>query len=103
MLAGTAAVTAASLALARRQSTVDGRLPAVALLAGYPAAVGGAQLAAARDPRPATVQQAVGAGILGLIPLQAGLLAGAGYARLGGALGTLWPLARRLSRRMSPT
>ncbi|HVQ95759.1 MAG TPA: UbiA family prenyltransferase [Mycobacteriales bacterium] len=101
-LAGTALVTAASLAVARRKSTVDGRLPA-GLLAGYPAAVSGAQLAAARDPSPATVQRAVGAGILGLIPLQAGLLAAAGSPRLGGALGTLWPLARRLSRRMSPT
>jgi 4-hydroxybenzoate polyprenyltransferase len=100
--AGTVAVTGASLLLARRQSTMDGRLP-VGLLAGYPAAVGAAQLAAARDPSPAAVQRAVGAGILGLIPLQAGLLAAAGNGRLGGALGALWPLARRLSRRMSPT
>jgi 4-hydroxybenzoate polyprenyltransferase len=45
----------------------------------------------------------VGAGILGLIPLQAGLLAAGGSARLGGALSALWPVARQLSRRVSPT
>jgi 4-hydroxybenzoate polyprenyltransferase len=98
-LAGTVAVTAAGLAAARRRA----RLPAAGSLASYAVTVGRAQLAAARDPAPAAVQRAVGAGILGLIPLQAGLLAAAGQPRLGGALGTLWPVARRLSRRVSPT
>jgi 4-hydroxybenzoate polyprenyltransferase len=101
-LAGTAAVTIAGLAAARRR-TGGGWPPAVGLVAGYPAAVAGAQLAAARDPAPATVQRAVGAGILGLIPLQAGLLAAGGNTRLGAALSALWPVARRLSRRVSPT
>lgn len=96
-LAGTAGVTAAALLGSR------GRAGAAALLAGYPAAVGGPQLAAARQPAPATVQRAVGAGILGLIPLQAGLLAARGSPRLGAAVGALWPVARRLARRVSPT
>jgi 4-hydroxybenzoate polyprenyltransferase len=96
-LAGTAAVTVAALAASR------GRPGAAGLLSGYPAAVGRAQLAAARQPAPATVQRAVGAGILGLIPLQAGLLAANGSNRLGAAVGALWPVARRLSRRVSPT
>lgn len=93
-LAGTLAVTALA---ARRCS------PAGAVLAGvYAGSVGGAQLAAARDPRPATVQGAVGAGVLGLIPLEAALLSRRGPLPAA-ALVTLWPLARRLSRRVSPT
>jgi hypothetical protein len=100
-LAGTAAVTALA---AGATATAPGRgpLPA-ALLAGYAAAAGRGQLAAAHDPRPATVQRAVGAGILALIPLQAGLLAAAGARRLGCGLAALWPVARLLSRRVSPT
>jgi 4-hydroxybenzoate polyprenyltransferase len=79
------------------------RLAGGALLAGYATELGKAQLAAARDPRPATVQRAVGAGVLGLILLEAGLLAGAGAVRLACGLAALWPLARRLGRRVSPT
>jgi UbiA prenyltransferase family protein len=80
-----------------------GRIAGAVLTAAYAADVGRAQLAAVRDPTPATVQRAVSTGILGLIPLQGGLLASAGAARAGCALATLWPLARRLSRRVSPT
>jgi hypothetical protein len=110
-LAGTAAVTVLAAAVAARSRPVPaggrragvGGPVAAALLASYAAELSRAQVAAIRDPRPATVQRAVGAGILALIPLQAGLLAAAGTARLGGALAALWPVARRLSRRMSPT
>jgi 4-hydroxybenzoate polyprenyltransferase len=106
-LAGTGAVTALAAMVGRRRQPgaagTMGRLAATALLGGYALDLGRAQLAAARDPRPATVQRAVGTGVLGLIPLQAGLLAGTGTARLGCGLATLWPLARRLSRRVSPT
>ncbi len=49
------------------------------------------------------MQRAVGAGVLGLIPLEAALLDRAGAPRLAAGLVTLWPLARRLSRRVSPT
>ncbi len=94
-LAGTAAVTA----LAARGAGPLG----AGLVAAYAGSVGGAQLAAARDPRPARLQQAVGAGVLGLIPLEAALLARGGAPRLAAAVATLWPLARRLSRRVSPT
>lgn len=101
-LAGTAAVTVLAVVTAAGGGAA-GRPTAAALLAGYAAAAGRGQLAAANDPRPATVQRAVGAGILALIPLQAGLLAAAGSARLGRGLAALWPVARRLSRRVSPT
>ena len=100
-LGGTAAVTAlAAVAVPSggRSSSVG-----VGLLAAYAGSFGGAQLAAARDPRPTTIQQAVGTGVLGLIPLEAALLARGGAPRLAAGLATLWPVARRLSRRVSPT
>jgi 4-hydroxybenzoate polyprenyltransferase len=111
-LAGTAAVaavvsvagTAAPVQLAGSRARADAdRIAGAVLTAAYAADVGRAQLAAVRDPTPAIVQRAVSTGILGLIPLQASLLASAGAAPLGCALATLWPLARRLSRRVSPT
>jgi hypothetical protein len=49
------------------------------------------------------MQRAVGAGILGLIPLEAGLLAGAGSLLPAAGLAGLWPLARKLSRRRAVT
>lgn len=104
-LAGTAtAATGAALAIRR----APGRHPAAAvaataLLAGYAATVGRAQLAAARLPAPATVRRAVGAGILGTMPLQAALAAGAGALRAALPIAAGFPLARRLARRVSPT
>lgn len=106
-LAGTGAVTGLAavvgLGPGKPAPRAAGRLVGSALLAGYATELGRAQLAAARDPRAATVQRAVGAGVLGLILLEAGLLAGAGAVRLGCGLAALWPLARQLGRRVSPT
>lgn len=75
----------------------------VGLLGAYAGTIGVAQLAAARDPRPATVQRAVGAGVLGLIPLEAALLARSGRPAAAAGVAALWPVARRLSRRVSTT
>ncbi|MGP3972185.1 SCO3242 family prenyltransferase, partial [Streptomyces sp. 6N223] len=71
----------------------------------YAAAVGRAQLAAARDPAdPGTVRHATGTGIRGLIPLQAALIARTGRApALAGALLAAGPLARLASKVVSPT
>ena len=110
-LAGTAVIAAVSAtesavrvsAAGPRAGARAGRIAGAVLTAAYAADVGRAQLAAARNPAPPVVQRAVSTGILGLIPLQGGLLASAGAAGLGCALATLWPLARRLSRRVSPT
>ena len=102
-LAGTAAVTALAGRRRRRPAGPVARTVGGGLLAAYAGSIGGAQLAAARDPRPATVQRAVGAGVLGLIPLEAALLARGGAPRLAAGLVVLWPVARRLSRRVSPT
>lgn len=111
-MAGTAAV-AAAVAVGPGAGPVPpagpgartraGRIAGAVLTAAYAADVGRAQLAAVRNPDPAVVQRAVSTGILGLIPLQGALLATTGAARLGCAVATLWPLARQLSRRVSPT
>jgi len=115
-LAGTAAVTALAAAVPtgppdRARVTGPATAPArarrdpvgIALLGAYAGVLGAAQLAAARDPRPATVQRAVGTGVLGLIPLEAALLARGGAPRTGAAVAALWPVARRLARRVSAT
>ena len=47
------------------------------------------------------MQKAVGAGILGLIPLEAGLLAGSGSLVPAAGVAALWPLARRAAKRRS--
>jgi 4-hydroxybenzoate polyprenyltransferase len=75
----------------------------LALLGAYATAVGGAYASAARDPSPERLQRAVGAGILGLMPLQATLLAGAGALAPAAAIAGLWPLARSLARRKAVT
>jgi 4-hydroxybenzoate polyprenyltransferase len=86
-----------------RQRDVAFRATAAALLAGYAGTVGSAQLAAVRDPAPRQVRRAVGAGILGMMPLQAALAARAGSRRSAVLLAAAFPVARRLARRVSPT
>jgi len=76
---------------------------AAGLLGRYVASVGGAQLAAARRPSAERVRNAVGAGILGLIPLQASLTAAKGRPVAALSLAAAHPLARRLARKVSAT
>ncbi|MFD8693079.1 SCO3242 family prenyltransferase [Streptomyces sp. NPDC059651] len=57
----------------------------------------------ALNPSPPLTQRAVGGGIRSMIPLQAALAARAGAAGTGLALMGLVPLARALSRKVSPT
>jgi hypothetical protein len=94
--------TAAALALGAAAGGGP-RRPTAAAAAGYAAAVVPAQLAVIREPKADRVRAAVGAGILGLLPLQAALLAARGRPWLGAALAAAWPPARRLGRRVSPT
>ena len=58
---------------------------------------------AALNPSPPLLQRAVGGGIRATIPLQAALSARAGRPAAAAALLALLPLARRLSRKVSPT
>jgi hypothetical protein len=96
-------VIGALAAFAGRAAGPPERLAAGALLAVYGATFGRAQLAAVHDPGPRPLQRAVGAGILGLMPLQAALTAGAGAPAAAVPVAAAFPMARRLSRRVSPT
>lgn len=71
--------------------------------ASYASSVGRAQLAAVRDPGAATTRVATVAGIRGMVPLQAGLVAAAGEVRGALALGAVSWAARSAMRRGSPT
>ncbi|MFJ8198251.1 SCO3242 family prenyltransferase [Streptomyces sp. NPDC096152] len=107
-LAATGAVAAAAATALRdgpaRQGRGRGhRLAVAGGLVAYGATAGRAQARAVADPSPGRVRGAVGAGILGLIPLQAALTAGAGSVRSALPLVAVFPLARALSRRVSPT
>ena len=94
-LAATSAITA---------GTVAGSGLATAALTGlFVQAVGPAQLSAAQDPSGPRLRQAVGAGIHGLVPLQAAWCARGGAPKLGAALVAALPLARALARKISPT
>jgi 4-hydroxybenzoate polyprenyltransferase len=95
-LAGTAAVAVA--AAASRRAVVP-----AALAGWYAYRYGTPQLAAVRNPDAARVRASVGAGILNLPALQGALTARAGRPLLGIAVAAAAPLARRLSRRVSPT
>lgn len=92
----TTAATAAAAAL-------HGRAPLPAVLAAtYAATVGRSQAAAVASPDAGTVRRATGAGIRGMIPLQAALL---GRRAPLAALGLLaaGPVARAASKVVSPT
>jgi UbiA prenyltransferase family len=100
----TAGVAAAAAAVAMRRSRSPWpRALALGLVGAYAAAVGGAQAEAARDPSPARLQRAVGTGVLGLMPLEAGLLAGANRPARALGVAAIWPLARSLAHRRAVT
>jgi 4-hydroxybenzoate polyprenyltransferase len=99
----TTAVVGASTGFVGRRAGPHHRVVGAVLLSRYARQFGAAQLRAAREPDAATVRQAVGAGILGLIPLQGALLAGSGATATALPLAAAGPLARYLARRVSPT
>ncbi|MDC2947639.1 UbiA family prenyltransferase [Streptomyces heilongjiangensis] len=69
----------------------------------YLGTYGTAQIRAVREPSGENVRRAVGAGIVGFLPLQTALTARSGATLAAAALGVAHPLARRLARRVSPT
>ncbi len=74
-----------------------------ALVAGYLATAAEPLVHAALNPSPELTQKAVGGGIRAMIPLQAALAARAGARVTAAAIIALVPVARRLSRTVSPT
>ncbi|WBQ03088.1 SCO3242 family prenyltransferase [Kribbella sp. CA-293567] len=101
-LAATAAITTAT-AGHRRSSPATSTGNAAALAGLYAWSVGRAQVAAAQEPSAQNVRKAVGAGIHGLVPLQAAWCARGGKPLLGAGLTVALPLAKALARRISPT
>jgi 4-hydroxybenzoate polyprenyltransferase len=101
-LAATVAVGTATALLGGRTPRLA-RCAAVGLCGTYAATVGGAHAAAIDDPSPPMVKRAVGAGVLGLILLEAGLLAGAGAVASAIGLAALWPVARGAARKRAVT
>jgi 4-hydroxybenzoate polyprenyltransferase len=118
-LAATSAITAATLGGPVRRAAgsptgawapagaagwTPAGLAATAVLTGlFAQAVGPAQVAAAQEPSGPKLRRAVGAGIHGLVPLQAAWCARAGAPKLGAALAVALPLAKALARKVSPT
>jgi hypothetical protein len=103
-LAATGAVAAAAGVVAARQKpSTAATLACGGLVGAYLATVGDAQARAACDPSPARLQRAVGAGILGLMPLEGALVAGSGALAPAVGVAGLWPLARALARRRAVT
>ncbi|WP_031510438.1 SCO3242 family prenyltransferase [Streptomyces megasporus] len=101
-LAATAAITRAvagrpAVPRGLRASTTAG------LCAAYGATAARPYAHAALNPSPQLTQRAVGGGIRALIPLQAALAARAGAPATALPLLALLPIARRLSRKVSPT
>ncbi len=73
------------------------------LAAGFAAVVGGPQWAARRTGAAPDVRTAVGASVIGTIPLQGSLIARRGHPLLGAAVAFLWPVARWFTRKNSAT
>jgi 4-hydroxybenzoate polyprenyltransferase len=105
-LGATSAIAAATIGRPGRVAAASGPtgLAATAVLTGlFAQAVGPAQVAAAHEPSGPKLRRAVGAGIHGLVPLQAAWCARAGAPKLGAALAVALPLAKALARKVSPT
>lgn len=102
-VAGGTLLTAASVALARAEGTGRRSAVAGAITTLFAVGVGRSQAAAIWNPDAATVRRATGAGIRGMIPLQAALTARAGSVRTAMALLAAGPVARAASRVVSPT
>jgi 4-hydroxybenzoate polyprenyltransferase len=104
---GAVALAAAAWPVARRgpgrAAHLLRQVAGAGLLGFYVSTAGRAQLAAVADPGADRIRRAVGAGILSLIPLQASLAARTGALPTAAAVAAGFPLARRLSRKVSPT
>ena len=93
----------AATAVAGRARSARHRLGGLGAAALYSATVGRAQLAAQKDPSAATVRRATMAGIHGMVPLQAAIAARRGSLLGALAVAAALPLARALSKKVSPT
>lgn len=107
-LVGSAAVTVAAARVSRGRTARSpvrrmGRAASPGLIGAHAASMATAEIAAIRDPRAKNLQRVVGAGILGLMPLEGGMLAGSGAMGRALAVAAAWPIARHFARRRSVT
>ncbi|WP_055549006.1 SCO3242 family prenyltransferase [Streptomyces sp. NBRC 110028] len=105
-LAALATATTVAWAATRPPTRTRSRtrpLASAALAAAYLATAARPFAHAALNPSPHLLQRAVGGGIRAMIPLQAALAQRAGAGGAGAGLLLLVPVARRLSRKVSPT
>lgn len=102
-LAATLQLAATVAALPTARAEARHRAASAALLVVYARTFGGPQFDAVRRPDARRLQRAVGAGIHGLLPLQAALVSRNGATGAALPLLAALPLARRLSRKVSPT
>lgn len=104
VIAAASAGTALSGSAHRPRRGRIGRLAAAAALIGaYATRSSTVERAAVVDPSPANLQRVVGTGVLGFLPLQAGLHATNGSVPVTAALAAAWPAALRLARRKAVT
>ncbi|GAA0953388.1 UbiA family prenyltransferase [Kribbella koreensis] len=90
-------------ALRSAEPSTAGALLAAVFAGLFARSVGSAQLVAAGDPSAANLRKAVGAGIHGLVPLQAAWCARGGKPLVGAGLMAALPMAKALARKVSPT
>lgn len=106
-VAGTTLTTAAAAGLALGRSRTAGgkirRVVALGLLGAHAASMARVELKAVQRPSAKNLQRVVGAGVLGLMPLEGGMLAGAGAVGKAVALAAGWRVARRLAQKRSVT
>nr|WSW65385.1 UbiA family prenyltransferase [Streptomyces sp. NBC_00995] len=102
-LAAVGAIGAAVVHERRAPRNAPARLLLTALTGAYLRTFARPLVHAALNPSPPLTQRAVGSGIRAMIPLQAALAARAGAAGPALAVMGLVPLARALSRKVSPT
>nr|WP_237492251.1 UbiA family prenyltransferase [Streptomyces sp. YIM 132580] len=100
---GTTGLPPARLATTGLTASTLTSLLLTAFTGAYLRTAGPPLLHAALNPSPPLTQRAVGGGIRAMIPLQAALATRAGAPRSGLAVMALVPLARALSRKVSPT
>jgi hypothetical protein len=98
-MAGTAAITLAAFRAALKSRHKHARLLSMALLGGYAGEMLHASVRVLRRPAAENLQRLVRAGVLGIMPLEGGMAAGAGAVGRAAVLVAAWIFARRFSRK----
>jgi 4-hydroxybenzoate polyprenyltransferase len=97
--AATTTLAAAASSVPTASRSRPRRVAALGLLGSYVAIVGGTYGEARRDPSPKQMQRAVGTGVLGVMLLEAALLARQGSIGGASVVASFWHVARSLARR----